>query len=74
MEDPANKMPLSGHYGPHPQRYHQLVLDELTEATAACRSVVECQVRVREALKELAKEIATSGTELNQLVTRQRAR
>jgi hypothetical protein len=22
MEDPANKMPLPGHYGPHPERYH----------------------------------------------------
>ncbi|MDC0710908.1 AHH domain-containing protein [Stigmatella sp. ncwal1] len=23
MEDSANKMPLSGHYGPHPERYHE---------------------------------------------------
>ena len=43
MEDPANKMPLPGHYGPHPERYHQIVLKELRDATLNCRSVVECR-------------------------------
>ncbi|MDC0711494.1 AHH domain-containing protein [Stigmatella sp. ncwal1] len=71
LEDPANKMPLEGHYGPHPERYHQIVLKELSDATATCRSVVECRAKLKEALRELAKEIATPGTELNQLVTRQ---
>ncbi|WP_407736415.1 AHH domain-containing protein [Hyalangium sp.] len=70
MEDPANKMPLPGHYGPHPERYHQIILDELADATATCRSVVECQAKLKAALKELAKQIATPGTELDQLVTR----
>jgi hypothetical protein len=74
MEDPANKMPLPGHYGPHPRRYHEIVLKELDEATATCRSVVECREKLTRALKALAKEIATPGTELNQLVTRQRPR
>jgi len=71
MEDPANKMPLPGHYGPHPERYHQIILKELSAATKTCRSVVACRAKLTEALKELAKEIATPGTELNQLVTRQ---
>ena len=71
MEDPVNKMPLPGHYGPHPQRYHEIVLEELLEATKTCRSVVDCRERLTRALKALAKEIATPGTELNQLVTRQ---
>jgi hypothetical protein len=71
LDDPANKMPLEGHYGPHPERYHQLVLKELSDATATCRSVVACRAKLKEALRELAKEIATPGTELNQLVTRQ---
>jgi hypothetical protein len=70
MEDPANKMPLPGHYGPHPERYHQIVMDELASATATCRSVVDCRERLTRALKALAKDIATPGTELNQLVTR----
>jgi hypothetical protein len=71
MEDPANKLPLSGHYGPHPKRYHELVYEELLDATLHCRTVVECREGLTRALKALAKEIATPGTELNQLVTRQ---
>jgi uncharacterized membrane protein len=74
LDDPANKMPLSGHYGPHPQRYHEIVLKTLDDATKACRNVVECQAALTGALKRLAKQIATPGTELNQLVTRQQPR
>jgi hypothetical protein len=71
LEDPANKMPLPGHYGPHPERYHNIVYEELRAATLTCRSVVECREELIGALKRLAKAIATPGTELNQLVTRQ---
>ncbi|MBN1207620.1 MAG: AHH domain-containing protein [Myxococcaceae bacterium] len=74
MEDPANKMPLPGHYGPHPRRYHEIVLRALDDATATCRSVVECRTALTDALRRLAKQIATPGTELNQLVTRQQPR
>ncbi len=71
MDDPANKMPLPGHYGPHPERYHQLIYKELLDATLNCRSVMECREGLTRALKALAKEITTPGTELNQLVTQQ---
>jgi hypothetical protein len=74
LDDPANKMPLPGHYGPHPERYHQIVLDEIAGATATCRSVVVCRESLTRALNRLAKQIATPGTELNQLVTRQHPR
>ena len=74
MDDPANKMPLPGHYGPHPERYHQIILDELLEATAACRSVVDCRAALTARLRKLAKQIATPGTELNQLVTQAKPR
>jgi hypothetical protein len=74
MEDPANKMSLPGHYGPHPERYHELVLKELDEATQTCRSVVDCREALTGALRKLAKQIATQGTELNRLVTRQQPR
>jgi len=74
MEDPANKLPLPGHYGPHPEQYHRIVLKELRDATASCRSVVECREALTEVLRTLAKEIATPGTKLNQLVTRQQPR
>ncbi|MBN1205881.1 MAG: AHH domain-containing protein [Myxococcaceae bacterium] len=71
MDDPANKMPLPGHYGPHPERYHQIVFEELDTATATCRSVVACREALTGQLRKLARQIATPGTELNQLVTRQ---
>ncbi|MDY7227722.1 AHH domain-containing protein [Hyalangium rubrum] len=74
LDDPANKMPLSGHYGPHPRRYHEIVLSTLDDATANCRSVVECRGALTGALQRLARQISTPGTELNQLVTRQQAR
>jgi hypothetical protein len=74
LDDPANKMPLPGHYGPHPPGYHQIVFNALYAATRTCRSVVDCQAKLKEALKGLAKQIATPGTELNQLVTRQQPR
>jgi ribosomal protein L37AE/L43A len=74
LDDPANKMPLPGHYGPHPERYHQSIHKTLEEATETCRSVVECREALTGALKRLAKQIATPGTELNQLVTRQQPR
>jgi hypothetical protein len=74
MDDPANKVPLPGHYGPHPERYHELIHDAVNSATKACRSVVECRARLTGALKALAKQIATPGTELNQLVTKQQPR
>jgi hypothetical protein len=71
LDDPANRMPLPGHYGPHPQRYHEIVHDALIKATRTCRSVVECRAALTGQLQKLAKQIATPGTELNQLVTRQ---
>ncbi|MDC0710402.1 AHH domain-containing protein [Stigmatella sp. ncwal1] len=74
LDDPANKMPLPGHYGPHPERYHQIVMDALSDATATCRSIVECRAALTGELRRLAKQIATPGSELNQLVTRQQPR
>jgi hypothetical protein len=69
MEDPANKMPLKGHYGPHPERYHQIVYEALDTATATCRNVIACRNALTDELRRLAKQIATPGTELNRLVT-----
>jgi hypothetical protein len=74
MEDPANKMPLSGHYGPHPERYHEIVYGALDTATAACRNVVACRKALTDELRRLAKQIATPGTELNRLVAQRQPR
>jgi len=74
LDDPANTLPLPGHYGPHPERYHQRVFNELYAATRTCRSVVDCREALTGTLRKLARQIATPGTELNQLVTRQQPR
>ncbi|KFE60741.1 AHH domain-containing protein [Hyalangium minutum] len=74
LDDPANKMPLPGHYGPHPQRYHEIILEELLDATKGCRSVLACREALTGRLRKLARQIATPGTELNQLVTQQQPR
>jgi hypothetical protein len=64
-----NIVPIQGHKGPHPQRYHDIVFRRLDEAMGDCRSIAECRARLLPALDELAKLISTPGTELNRLVT-----
>lgn len=63
LDDPANKMPLPGHYGPHPERYHRAIYQELRLATDGCRSMAECREKLTRALNALAKEITTPGTD-----------
>ena len=70
LDDPANKVPIPGHRGPHPQRYHELVFNRVSEALRGCRSVEACQAELQTVLKRLASELATPGTELHRLVTR----
>ncbi len=72
LNDPANRMPLKGHYGPHPEEYHRIVHRELLEATLNCRSIMECRARLKRVLKNLSEQIATPGTELNRLLTQPR--
>ncbi len=70
MEDPANKLKLPGHYGPHPEEYHQAVFNHLDKATATCPNQQACAVALRQALRELAAEISTQGSRLYMLLTR----
>jgi hypothetical protein len=69
LKDPENVVPIRGHRGPHPEEYHRIVYKELFRATKECRSIVECRTALVRALDDLAKEISTPGSELNQLVT-----
>ncbi|MDY7232893.1 AHH domain-containing protein [Hyalangium rubrum] len=69
LNDPANRLPVQGHKGPHPERYHRIVYDRVVRATATCRSITECRAKLTQTLERLAQEIGTPGTELNQLVT-----
>ena len=70
MDDPANKIKLPGHYGPHPEEYHQSVFNHLEKATATCPNQQACAVALRQALRELAAEISTHGSRLYWLLTR----
>jgi hypothetical protein len=69
LKDRENIVPIQGHKGPHPQRYHEIVYDRVDRALGDCSSIAECRARLTDALKKLANEIATPGTELNRLVT-----
>ncbi|MDY7233256.1 AHH domain-containing protein [Hyalangium rubrum] len=69
LKDPENIVPLQGHLGPHPQRYHDIVYRRLDRALGDCRAITECRGKLTRELRTLAEEIATPGTELNQLLT-----
>lgn len=69
MNDPANKVQLIGHKGPHPQAYHEAVYRRLKEATDTCRDKQECARVLRKALQELAAELNRKESELYKLLT-----
>jgi hypothetical protein len=70
MEEPANKVPVVGHKGPHPEEYHQIVYDELYRATESCSDKQACARALKQALQKLAEEILTQGSRLNRLLTK----
>jgi hypothetical protein len=70
MEDPANKVRVPGHKGPHPKQYHQEVFDRLKAAVETCRTTAQCQDALTRQLKILAEELQRDGSRLNKLVTR----
>lgn len=74
LEDVENIVPIEGHKGPHPERYHRLVFRALEDATLDCGTMVECRMALTSALRRLARELSTPGTELNALVTPVRTR
>ncbi len=69
LKDPENIVEVPGHRGPHPAEYHRRVMRHLLDATEQCRTVVQCREALTGALRELAEEANTPGTELNRLLT-----
>ncbi len=43
MEDRANKVPIPGHKGPHPEEYHKEVFRRLGNAVKRCETTQQCQ-------------------------------
>lgn len=70
LNDPANKVRVQGHQGPHPRDYHERIHKRLEEATQGCNTIEQCRKALTEELQRLAKQISTEGTQLNKLVTR----
>lgn len=69
LDDVANKVSIVGHKGPHPQEYHQIVLDRLTSATANLEGPVY-QAAFKAELNKISRDAATPGHPLNKLVTK----
>ncbi|HYO54394.1 AHH domain-containing protein [Archangium sp.] len=69
MEDPANKVRILGHRGPHPEAYHKQIYKRLKDAVENCDTTVQCRDALTRELRSLADEIAEVGSKLNKLVT-----
>ncbi|MCY1030250.1 AHH domain-containing protein [Corallococcus sp. BB11-1] len=70
LDDPANRVFIRGHKGPHPKAYHQEVLRRLRQAMGRCRSTAQCREVLTSRLKQLASELKTDGTQLHKWITR----
>ncbi|WP_395853391.1 AHH domain-containing protein [Cystobacter fuscus] len=70
LNDPANKVRVKGHMGPHPREYHEHVFEVLRDATRTCRTIEQCRASLTKALNRLAQKIVAEDTYLNKLVTR----
>jgi hypothetical protein len=72
MEDPANKVRIQGHKGPHPGAYHEQIYQRLAKAVEDCETKAQCREALTRELEKLANQLRTVGSELNKLVTRTR--
>ncbi|QRK11175.1 AHH domain-containing protein [Archangium violaceum] len=70
MEDPANKVRIPGHKGPHPEEYHQEVYERLERAVRRCETTAQCREALTRELGKLAEQLKSVGSKLNKLVTR----
>ncbi|RKG70219.1 AHH domain-containing protein, partial [Corallococcus terminator] len=70
LDDPANRVGIQGHKGPHPQQYHAAVYKRLKDALGRCRSIEQCRGELKEALQSLARELLEKGSQLNQWIAR----
>ncbi|WP_224361317.1 AHH domain-containing protein [Hyalangium versicolor] len=70
LEDPANKVTLLGHFGPHPEEYHAELFRRLRDAVRDCSVQLECRAKFLEELKKIADEVCTPGSRLHQLIAK----
>ncbi|NTX53496.1 AHH domain-containing protein [Myxococcus sp. CA039A] len=70
LEDAANKVRLNGHEGPHPEFYHNEVLQRLTRSVARCRTAESCRASLMKELAKIADELLTQGSELRSFIVK----
>ncbi|MFY2562549.1 AHH domain-containing protein [Corallococcus terminator] len=70
LEDAANKVRLKGHEGPHPEFYHNQVVNRLQEAVRTCRTTDACRARLLKELATIANELLTPGSELRSFIVK----
>jgi hypothetical protein len=68
LDDVANQVRLNAHQGPHPQAYHQAVIDRLQKALGKCKSEEMCRPRLVEELARIANDLLTPGSDLRRLI------
>lgn len=69
LQDPANKMPISDHRGPHPDEYHEQVRDRLDRATKGPNKEAN-ERNLRRELEKLKRDLRDRKNPLNKMVTR----
>ena len=68
MEDPANKLLLDGHKGPHPEAYHREVYRRLKEVSDQCMTPQQCRSTLTHALRKMMHELSDPSSTLRQLL------
>ncbi|REG34727.1 HNH/ENDO VII superfamily nuclease [Archangium gephyra] len=68
LNDPTNLIHIQGHEGPHSEQYHRTVFERLRTSIVGCTSQEECKRAFTNALKLIADELCTPGTDLNKML------
>jgi hypothetical protein len=69
MENPANKVSIEGHKGPHSQAYHTEVYQRLDRATVNCQNTQQCRATLVDELRRLAQELTDKNSTIYKLLT-----
>ncbi|MEP7377912.1 MAG: AHH domain-containing protein, partial [Chitinophagaceae bacterium] len=69
LEDAINTVFVKGHFGPHPEAYHKVVFERLSNATKGLTGIKYKEAFER-TLTAIGKEAATKGSELNKLLVK----
>ncbi|NNB88409.1 AHH domain-containing protein [Corallococcus exiguus] len=70
LEDAANKVRLKGHEGPHPEIYHNQVVNRLQTAVRTCRTTETCRAKLLNELANIANELLTAGSDLRSYIVK----